>query len=96
MQSFSSFTSEQIDIDLPDDDDELEQLDEINLKRAVAPAVALAFAFRKSKQVRQKLLNAKSSEELEDKLNELTDALAITDSNMNAIFTMLLFISKKV
>ena len=96
MQSFSSFTSEQIDIDLPDDDDELEQLDEINLKRAVAPAVALAFAFRKSKQVRQKLQNAKSSEELEDKLNELTDALAITDSKMNAIFTMLLFISRKV
>ena len=97
MQSFSSFTSEQIDIDLPDDDDdELEQLDEINLKRAVAPAVALAFAFRKSKQVRQKLQNAKSSEELEDKLNELADALAITDSKMNAIFTMLLFLSKRV
>ena len=96
MQSFSDYTSQQIDIDLYDDDDELEQLDEINLKRAVAPAVALAFAFRKSKQVRQKLLNAKSSEELEDKLNELTDALAITDSKMNAIFTMLLFISKKV
>ena len=65
-------------------------------KRAVAPAVALAFAFRKSKQVRQKLQNAKSSEELEDKLNELTDALAITDSKMNAIFTMLLFISRKL
>ena len=92
MQSFSDFTDRLIE--LPDDS--LEQLDEINLKRAVAPAVALAFAFRKSKQVRQKLLNAKSSEELEDKLNELTDALAITDSKMNAIFTMLLFISKKV
>ncbi len=35
-------------------------------------------------------------QELEDKLNELTDALAITDSKMNAIFTMLLFISRKV
>ena len=93
MQSFSDFTERLIE--LPNDD-EFEQLDEINLKRAVAPAVALAFAFRKSKQVRQKLLNAKSSEELEDKLNELTDALAITDSKMNAIFTMLLFISKKV
>ena len=92
MQSFSDFTERLIE--LPDDS--LEQLDEINLKRAVAPAVALAFAFRKSKQVRQKLQNAKSSEELEDKLNELTDALAITDSKMNAIFTMLLFISKKV
>ena len=46
--------------------------------------------------MRQKLQNAKSSEELEDKLNELTDALAITDSKMNAIFTMLLFISRKV
>ena len=92
MQSFSDFTDRLIE--LPDDS--LEQLDEINLKRAVAPAVALAFAFRKSKQVRQKLQNAKSSEELEDKLNELTDALAITDSKMNAIFTMLLFISRKV
>ena len=92
MQSFSDFTERLIE--LPDDS--LEQLDEINLKRAVAPAVALAFAFRKSKQVRQKLQNAKSSEELEDKLNELTDALAITDSKMNAIFTMLLFISRKV
>ena len=92
MQSFSSFTERLIE--LPDD--EIEQLDEINLKRAVAPAVALAFAFRKSKQVRQKLQNAKSSEELEDKLNELTDALAITDSKMNAIFSMLLFLSKRV
>ena len=96
MQSFSSFTSEQIDIDLPDDDDELEQLNEMNLKRAVAPAVALAFAFRKSKQVRQKLQNAKSSEELEQKLDEIADALAITDSKMNVIFSMLLFLSKKV
>ena len=49
MQSFSDFTERLIE--LPDD--EIEQLDEINLKRAVAPAVALAFAFRKSKQVRQ-------------------------------------------
>ena len=96
MQSFSSFTSEQIDIDLPDDDDELEQLNEINLKRAVAPSIALAYAFKQSRQVRQKLQNAKSSEELEDKLNELTDALAITDSKMNTIFTMLLFISRKL
>ena len=96
MQSFSSFTSEQIDIDLPDDDDELEQLNEMNLKRAVAPAVTLAFAFRKSKQVRQKLQNAKSSEELEQKLDEIADALAITDSKMNVIFSMLLFLSKKV
>ena len=92
MQSFSDFTERLIE--LPDD--EIEQLDEINLKRAVAPAVALAFAFRKSKQVRQKLQNAKSSEELEDKLNELTDALVITDSKMNAIFSMLLFLSKRV
>ena len=96
IQSFSDYTSQQIDIDLYDDDDELEQLNEINLKRAVAPALALAFAFRKSKQVRQKLQNAKSTEELEDKLNELTDALAITDSKMNAIFSMLLFLSKRV
>ena len=96
MQSFSDYTSQQIDIDLYDDDDEIEQLDEINLKRAVAPAVALAFAFRKSKQVRQKLQNAKSSEELEDKLNELTDALVITDSKISAIFSMLLFFSKRV
>ena len=96
MQSFSSFTSEQIDIDWPDDDDELEQLNEMNLKRAVAPAVALAFAFRKSKQVRQKLVNAKSTEELEQKLDEIADALAITDSKMNAIFSMLLFLKKKI
>ena len=92
MQSFSD-SAERL-IELPDE--KIEQLDEINLKRAVAPAVALAFAFRKSKQVHQKLQNAKSSEELEDKLNELTDALAITDSKMNAIFTMLLFLSKRV
>ena len=34
IQSFSDYTSQQIDIDLYDDDDELEQLNEINLKRA--------------------------------------------------------------
>jgi len=96
MQSFSSFTSEQIDIDLPDDDDELEQLNEINLKRAVAPSIALAYAFKQSRQVRQKLQNAKSAEELEDKINELADALALTDAKTNAIYTMLLFISRKV
>ena len=39
----------QFDINLPDDDDDIEQLDEINLKRAEAPAVALAFAFRNPK-----------------------------------------------
>ena len=89
MQSFSSFTSEQIDIDLPDDDDELEQLNEINLKRAIAPAIALSFALRKSKEVRQKLVNAKSTEELEQKLDEIADALAITDSKMNAVFSSL-------
>ena len=83
MQSFSSFTSEQIDIDLPDDDDELEQLNEINLKRAIAPAVALTFALRKSKEVRQKL-------------DEIADAPEIIDSKMNAIFSMLLFITKKL
>ena len=92
MQSFSDFTDRLIE--LPDD--EIEQLDEINLKRAVAPAVALAFAFRKSKQARQKLQNAKSSEELEQKLDEIADALAITDSKMNVIFSMLLFLKKKI
>ena len=92
MQSFSDFTDRLIE--LPDD--EIEQLDEINLKRAVAPAVALAFALRKSKEVRQKLVNAKSTEELEHKLDEIADALAITDSKMNAIFSMLLFLSKKI
>ena len=71
IQSFSSFTSEQIGIDLYDDDDELEQLNEINLKRAIAPAIALSFALRKSKEVRQKLVNAKSTEELEQKLDEI-------------------------
>ena len=96
IQSFSDYTSQQIDIDLYDDDDELEQLDEINLKRAIAPAIALSFALRKSKEVRQKLVNAKSTEELEQKLDEIADALAITDSKMNAIFSMLLFFSKRV
>ena len=70
IQSFSDYTSQQIDIDLYDDDDELEQLNEINLKRAIAPAIALSFALRKSKEVRQKLVNAKSSEELEQKHRE--------------------------
>ena len=92
MQSFSDFTERLIE--LPDE--EIEQLDEINLKRAVAPAIALSFALRKSKEVRQKLVNAKSTEELEQKLDEIADALAITDSKMNAIFTMLLFLSKRV
>ena len=96
IQSFSDYTSQQIDIDLYDDDDELEQLNEINLKRAIAPAIALSFALRKSKEVRQKLVNAKSTEELEQKLDEIADALAITDSKMNAIFSMLLFFSKRV
>ena len=92
MQSFSDFTERLIE--LPDD--EIEQLDEINLKRAVAPAIALSFALRKSKEVRQKLVNAKSTEELEQKLDEIADALAITDRKMNAIFSMLLFLSKRV
>ena len=60
------------------------------------PPIALSFALRKSKEVRQKLVNAKSTEELEQKLDEIADALAITDSKMNAIFSMLLFISKKL
>ena len=94
IQSFSDYTSQQIDIDLYDDDDELEQLNEINLKRAIAPAIALSFALRKSKEVRQKLVNAKSTEELEQKIDEIADALAITDSKMNAIFSMPLFLSK--
>ena len=47
---------------------------------ASAPAIALSFALRKSKEVRQKLVNAKSTEELEQKLDEIADALAITDS----------------
>ena len=92
MLSFSDFTDRLFE--LPDD--EIEQLDEINLKRAVAPAIALSFALRKSKEVRQKLVNAKSTEELEQKLDEIADALAITDSKMNAIFSMLLFICKKL
>ena len=91
MKSFLSYTSDTV-LELPDDD--AEELNEISLRTA-KPAFALAFAFSKSKQVRQKLQNAKSSEELEDKLNELSDALALTDSKMNAIFSMLLFLSKK-
>ena len=66
-------------------------MNEINLKRSIAPAIALSFALRKSKEVRQKLVNAKSTEELEQKLDEIADALAIADSKMNVIFSMLLF-----
>ena len=58
--------------------------------------MALSFALRKSKEVRQKLVNAKSAKELEQTLDEIADALAITDSKMNAIFSMLLFITKKL
>ena len=36
------------------------------------------------------------SRELEQKLDEIADALAITDCKMNAIFSMLLFITKKL
>lgn len=86
MQSFSSYT----------DTSEAEQLDEINLKRAIAPAIALSFAFRKSKDVKQKLKNVQANDDIAIKIDELADALALTDSKVNAIFTMLLFISKKV
>ena len=58
--------------------------------------MALNFALRKSKEVRQKLVNVKYTEELEQKVDEIADALAITDSKMNATFSMLLFLSKKV
>ena len=73
----------------------LNKLNEISLRTA-KPAVALAFAFRKSKQVIQKLQNVKSTEDISEKIDELSDALALTDSKMNAIYTMLLFISKKI
>lgn len=86
MQSFSSYT----------DTSEAEQLEEINLKRAIAPAIALSFAFRKSKDVKQKLKNVQANDDIAIKIDELADALALTDSKVNAIFTMLLFISKKV
>ena len=86
MQSFSSYT----------ETSEAEQLDEINLKRAIAPAIALSFAFRKSKDVKQKLKNVQANDDIAIKIDELADALALTDSKVNAIFTMLLFISKKV
>ena len=86
MQSFSSYT----------DTSEAEQLDEINLKRAIAPAIALSFAFRKSRDVKQKLKNVQANDDIAIKIDELADALALTDSKVNAIFTMLLFISKKV
>ena len=86
MQSFSSYT----------DTSEAEQLDEMNLKRAIAPAIALSFAFRKSKDVKQKLKNVQANDDIAIKIDELADALALTDSKVNAIFTMLLFISKKV
>ena len=35
-------------------------------------------------------------EEVEQKLNEIADALMIIDSKINAIFSMLLFITKKL
>ena len=41
-------------------------------------------------------MNAKSAEELEDKINELADVLALTDAKTNAIYTMLLFTSRKL
>ena len=73
----------------------LNKLNEISLRTA-KPAVALAFAFRKSKQVIQKLQNVKSTEDVSEKIDELSDALALTNSKMNAICTMLLFISKRI
>ena len=91
MQSFSDFTERLIE--LPND--ETQELNEISLRTA-KPALALAFAFSKSKQVRQKLQNVKSTEDVSEKIDELSDALALTDSKMNAIYTMLLFISKKI
>ena len=42
------------------------------------------------------LQNAKSAEELEDKINELADAFALTEAKTKAIYTMLLFISRKL
>ena len=92
MKSFLNYTSETV-LELPDD--ETEELNEISLRTA-KPALALAFAFSKSKQVRQKLQNVKSTEDISEKIDELSDALALTDSKMNAIYTMLLFISKKI
>ena len=92
MKSFLNYTSETL-LELPDD--ETEELNEISLRTA-KPAFALAFAFSKSKQVQQKLQNVESTEDVSEKIDELSDALALTDSKMNAIYTMLLFISKKI
>ena len=92
MKSFLNYTSETL-LELPDD--QTEELNEISLRTA-KPALALAFAFSKSKQVRQKLQNVKSTEDISEKIDELSDALALTDSKMNAIYTMLLFISKRI
>ena len=92
MKSFLNYTSETL-LELPDD--ETEELNEISLRTA-KPAIALAFAFSKSKQIRQKLQNVKSTEDVSEKIDELSDALALTDSKMNAIYTMLLFISKRI
>ena len=41
-------------------------------------------------------MNAKSAEELEQKLDVIADALTITDDKMNAIVTMHLFLSTKI
>ena len=92
MKSFLNYTSETL---LELSNDEPEELNEISLRTA-KPALALAFAFSKSKQVRQKLQNVKSTEDVSEKIDELSDALALTDSKMNAIYTMLLFISNKI
>lgn len=94
MKSFLNYTSETV-LELPDD--ERKELNEISLRTAKpALALAFAFAFSKSKQVRQKLQNVKSTEDISEKIDELSDAFALTDSKMNAIYTMLLFISKKI
>ena len=37
-----------------------------------------------------------STMEISEKIDRLSDALALTDSKMNAIYTMFLFISKKI
>ena len=68
MKSFLNYTSETF---LELSNDEPEELNEISLRTA-KPALALAFVFSKSKQVRQKLQNVKSTEDVSEKIDELS------------------------
>tara|TARA_B100000963_G_C22400561_1_gene568632 strand:- start:597 stop:764 length:168 start_codon:yes stop_codon:yes gene_type:complete len=54
----------------------------------------LYFSFVKEYQKVQKSQNAKSTEEVEQKLDEIAGALATANSRMDDIFSMLMFLSR--